>query len=106
MKYKGQNQNYKSAEKGILLTFDPLYIRSENLKIPIVGRKIKVVESICCDLLKLLEGQKGSEKRFSSIGLTSFEKKPKNYLKIPYSGKAAFSGSFWAFSHPYLMYTC
>ena len=70
----------------------------ENLKIPIVGSKIKVVESIWCDLSKLVrEGQKANEKRFSSIGLTSFEKKPKNYLKIPYSGKAAFSGSFGLF---------
>ena len=58
MKYKGQNENYKSAEKGILLTLDPLYMGSENLKIPIVGRKIKVVESVCCDLSKLVqEGQ-------------------------------------------------
>ena len=44
MKYKGQNENYKSAEKGILLTFDPLYMGSENLKIPIVGRKSKLLK--------------------------------------------------------------
>ena len=43
MKYKGQNENYKSAEKGILLTFDPLYMGSENLKIPIKNRNFKVV---------------------------------------------------------------
>ena len=94
MKYNGQHENYKSAEKGNLLSFDPLYMGSENLKIPIVGRKIKVVESICCDLSKLVqEGQKGNEKRFSAIGLTSFEKKPRNYPKIPHSGKSAFSAA-------------
>ena len=80
------------------MTFDPMYGRSENLKIPIVGPKIKVVESIWCDISKLLrEGQKTNEKRFSSIGLTSFEKKPQNYLKLPHSGKAAFSGIFCRF---------
>ena len=64
---------------------------SENLKIPIVGPKIKVVEGVWCDLSKLVrEGQKSNGKRFSLIGLTSFEKKPKNYPKIPYSGKVAF----------------
>ena len=63
----------------------------ENLKIPIVGSKIKVVESIWCDLSKLVRaGQKANEKRFSSIGLTSFEKKPKKYVKIPYFGTAVF----------------
>ena len=46
------------------------------MKIPTVGPKIKVVESIWCDLSKLVrEGQKVNEKRFSSIGLVSFEKK-------------------------------
>ena len=54
------------------------------MKIPTVGPKIKVVESIWCDLSKLVrEGQKVNEKRFSSIGLVSFEKKPKNYLTPP-----------------------
>ena len=44
--------------------FDLLYMGSENLKIPIVGPKIKVVGSIWCDLLKLVrEGQKYNEKR-------------------------------------------
>ena len=50
----------------------------ENLKIPIVGSKIKVVKSIWFDLSKLLrEGQKANVKRFSSIGPTSFEKNQK-----------------------------
>ena len=52
-------------------------------KIPIVGSKIKVVESMWCDLWKLVrEVQKANEKRFNSIGLTSFEKKHKNYPKM------------------------
>ena len=51
-----------------------------------VGPKIKVAESIWCDLSKLVrEGQKANEKRFSSIGLTSFGKKPKNYPKTQFS---------------------
>ena len=61
--------------------------------------KIKIVKSIWCDLSKpVREGQKTNEERFSSIGLTSFGKKHQSYLKIPYSGRAAFSGSFWDFS--------
>ena len=59
------------------------------MKIPIVGPKIKVDEiiwcdlsklsSICCDLSKLVrEGQKVNEKVFKTIGLSGFEKKPKN----------------------------
>ena len=60
------------------MTFDPMYGRSENLKIPIVGPKIKVAKSIWCDLSKLVrEGQKANEKRFSLIRPTGFEKKPK-----------------------------
>ena len=67
--------------------------------IPSLENELQVVESIWYDLSKLArEGQKVNEERFSSIGLTSFEKKSKNYLKIPCSGKAAFSGSLWAFS--------
>ena len=42
-------------------------------------------------------GQEANEKRFSSIEHTSFEKKPKSYQKIPYTGKTAFSGSFFGF---------
>ena len=39
------------------------HIYDRNFKIPIVGSKIKVVESIWCDLPKLLrEGQKTNEK--------------------------------------------
>ena len=46
----------------------------ENLKMPIVGSKIKVVESIWCDLSKLVrEGQKSNEKRLSSIGQISLK---------------------------------
>ena len=71
----------------------------ENLKIPIAGSKIKVVRSIWFDLSKLVrEGQKANEKRFSSIGLTSYEKKPKHYPKMQLSQNMVFSGSFWAFS--------
>ena len=44
----------------------------------------------------LQEGQKGNEKRFSSMGLTSFEKKPKNYLKTQLSENMVFFCSFWA----------
>ena len=78
--------------------FDSLHMGSENLKIPIVGPKIKVVESIWCDLSKLVrEGQKVNEKRFSSIGLVSFEKKTKNYLLrllwFVYSSDSPFSRS-------------
>ena len=47
--------------------------------------------TIWCDISKLVrEGQKTNEKRFSSIGYDSFEKKPKKYLKILYFGKAAY----------------
>ena len=69
------------------------HIYDENLKSPIVGPKIKVVESIWCDLSKLVrEGQKAKEKRFSSIGLPSFEKKPKkNYPKPQLSQNMVFS---------------
>ena len=72
----------------------------DNLKIPILwGSKIKVVESIWCELSKLVrEGQKANEERFSAIGLTSFEKNPKNYLKTQPSQNMVFSGSFGAFS--------
>ena len=64
------------------------------MKIPTVGPKIKVVESIWCDLSKLVrEGQKANEKRFSSIGLTSFEKKSKNYPKTKLSQNMVFAGS-------------
>ena len=70
------------------------HIYDENLKIPIVGPKIKVVEGVWCDLSKLVrEGQKANEKRFSSIGLTSFEKKSKNYPKTQLSQSMVFSGS-------------
>ena len=53
---------------------------SENLKIPIVGPKIKVVGSIWCDLLKLVrEGQKYNEKRgyifvFQKTGIITIPK--------------------------------
>ena len=44
------------------------------------------------------EGHKANEKRFSSIGLTSLEKKSKNYIKMQLSQNMVFSGSFWALS--------
>ena len=78
------------------------HIYDKNLKIAIVGRKIKVVESIWCDLSKLVrEGQKVNEKTFSSIGLNSFEKKPKNYPKTLLSQNVVYLGSFWAFPKKY-----
>ena len=81
------------------MTFDPMYGGSENVKIPIMGPKIKVAESIWCDLSKLVqEGQKVNEKIFSPIKLTSSKKKPKNYPKTQFSQYRVFSGSFWAFS--------
>ena len=58
-----------------------------------MGPKIKVVESKWCDLSKLVqEGQKANEQRFSSIGLTSIEKKPKNYPITQLSRNMVFSG--------------
>ena len=66
--------------------------------IPSLENELQVVESIWYDLSKLArEGQKVNEKRFSSIGLTSFEKKSKNYIKTQLSQNMVFSGSFWTF---------
>ena len=92
---------YKHGENEFLdsETILTSHIYDENLKIPIVKPKIKVVESVWCDLSKLVrEGQKANEKRFSSIGLTSFEKKLKSYPKTQLSQNMVSSGSFGAFS--------
>ena len=61
------------------------HIYNENLKIPIMRPKIKVVESIWCDQNLREKGRKPMNKDSAQS-------------KILYSGKAAFSGSFWAFS--------
>ena len=76
MKYKGQNENYKSAEKGILLTLDPLYMGSENLKIAIVGPEIKVVESLWCGVSIQHRESKGPKRHLGwwrRQGLTIFK---------------------------------
>ena len=56
----------------------------ENLKIPIIGSKIKVVVNFIYGYQNLSgEKCKANEERISSIGLTSLEKNPKNHPKIP-----------------------
>ena len=54
---------------------------SENLKIPIIGSKIKVVVNFIYGYQNLPEEKyKTNEERISSIGLTSLERKSK---KLP-----------------------
>ena len=62
-----------------------LHRGSENLKIPIIGSKMKVVVDLSSDLSKQArERQKANGKRISSIGHTSYEKNPKNHLKVTF----------------------
>ena len=65
-----------------------LHRGSENLKIPIIGSKIKVVVNFIYGYQNLSgEKYKTNEKRFSSIGHTSHEKNPKNYPKTQFFRK-------------------
>ena len=92
--YKSIGENEFFGSETILTA----HIYDENSKIFMVGTKIKVVESMLCHLSKLVrEGPKVNEKRFSSIGLTSFEKRPKNFPKTQPSKNIVFSGSFGVF---------
>ena len=68
-----------------------LHRGSENLKIPIVGSKIKVVVNFIYGYQNLSgEKYKTNEKRISSIGHTSYEKNPKNHPKCHFSEKQFF----------------
>ena len=63
----------------------------ENLKIPIIGSKIKVVVNFIYGYQNLSgEKCKANEERISSIGLTSLEKNPKNCPKCHFSEKQCF----------------
>ena len=63
----------------------------ENLKIPIIGSKIKVVVNFIYGYQNLSgEKCKANEERINSIGLTSLEKNPKNYPKPHFSEKLYF----------------
>ena len=64
---------------------------SENLKIPIIGSKMKVVVNFIYGYQNLSgEKCKTNEERIRSIGLTSLEKNPKNYPKCHVSEKQSF----------------
>ena len=59
-----------------------LHRGSENLKIPIIGSKMKVVVNFIYGYQKPSgEKYKTNEQRISSIGHTSYEKSPKNHPK-------------------------
>ena len=71
---------------------------SENLKIPIIGSKIKVVVKSLYGYQNLSgEKYKTNEKRISSIGHTSYEKNPKNHPKCHFSEKQCFRVVFGIF---------
>ena len=71
---------------------------SENLKIPIIGSKMKVVVNFIYGYQNLSgEKYKTNEERINSIGLTSLEKNPKNYPKCHFSEKQCFRVVFWIF---------
>ena len=71
---------------------------SENLKIPIIGSKMKVVVNSIYGYQNLSgEKYKTNEKRISSIGHTSHEKNPKNHPKCHFSGKLHFRVVFGIF---------
>ena len=75
-----------------------LHRGSENLKIPIVGSKIKVVVNFIYGYQNLsVEKYKTNEKRTSSIGHTSYEKNPKNYPKTLFFRKVTFRMVFGIF---------
>ena len=69
---------------------------SENLKIPIIGSKMKVVVNF---IYQNLSGEKykTNEERINSIGLTSLEKNPKNHPKTLFFRKVTFRVVFWIF---------
>ena len=71
---------------------------SENLKIPIIGSKMKVVVNFIYGYQNLSgEKYKTNEKRISSIGHTSYEKNPKNYPKTLFFRKVTFRVVFGIF---------
>ena len=71
---------------------------SKNLKIPIIGSKIKVVVNFIYGYQNLsVEKYKTNEKRISSIGHTSYEKNPKNYPKTLFFRKVTFRVVFGIF---------
>ena len=75
-----------------------LHRGSENLKIPIIGSKIKVVVNFIYGYQNLSgEKYKTIEKRISSIGHTSYEKNPKNHPKCHLSEKQCFRVVFGIF---------
>ena len=72
---------------------------SENLKIPIIGSKMKVVINFIYGYQNLSgEKYKTNEERINSIGLTSLEKNPKNHPKTLFFRKSDILGSFLDFS--------
>ena len=75
-----------------------LHIDPQNLKIPIIGPKKKVVVNFIYGYQNLSgEKCKSNGKRISSIRHTSEEKNPKNHPKMPYFRKVVFSMVFWIF---------
>ena len=70
----------------------------ENLKIPIIGSKMKVVVNFIYGYQNLSgEKYKTNEERINSIGLTSLEKNPKNHPKTLFFRKVTFRAVFWIF---------
>ena len=81
-----------------LVTVLTLHIDPQNLKIPIIGSKKKVVVNPIYGYQNLSgEKYKSNGKRISSIGHTSEEKNPKNHPKMPFFWNLAFSDGFWIF---------
>ena len=75
-----------------------LHRGSENLKIPIIGSKMKVVVNFIYGYQNLSgEKCKTNKERISSIGLTSLEKNPKNHPKTLFFRKVTFRVVFWTF---------
>ena len=82
-----------------LVTVLTLHIDPQNLKIPIIGPKNKVVVNPIYGYQNLSgEKCKSNGKRISSIRHTSEEKNPKNHPKIPYFMKVVLSDGFLDFS--------
>ena len=77
-----------------------LHRGSENLKIPIIGSKMKVVVNFIYGYQNLSgEKYKTNEKRISLIEHASYEKNPKNYPKTQFFRKVTFLVGFWNFPH-------
>ena len=82
-----------------LVTVLTLHIGPENLKIPIMGPKNKVVVNPIYGYQNLSgEKCKSNGKIISSIRHTSEEKNPKNHPKTPYFRKVVFLDGFLDFS--------